>query len=932
MNTNQQITHKITDKQKTTRQKTTEKIFPSSITPKDDEGIYYILSEWSENLGRISDIEIINTTAYFLSTKFFFVADISNITNPQILSKYSEVGAPIDCYVDNQTAFITDRSRGLLLINVSDPFNIRRIGQYLKDQYEQVLVRGEIAYLRSYDHIDFLNISDPSWITRIKRYDIYCDDFALSDDQLIIARNPEDIIGLNVSNLDNLAKLFEYHTETWIQNFELENNLLYFSYFNWSEGFTKFTVLNVSNPFNLSVVGKQNFSGSIDNFIVGGNYCFLTSINDLLIYNITNPGNIEKVSQLAFNNLYLEKLFHSMNYLFIIDNSYLFQVYDIQNISNPKRIHRESTGEVQGVTISNGIAYLSKGLSGLVILNVTDVENPTKIHQLTLDKAIKKVIIIDQLAFLGCGKDGLLIYNIQNLMNPIKLGEFDKGQIDDFVITNNCAIIGDSEKGLLIVNVSEPTSPTQISQLNSSLLWDKSKTSQQPIINPLSIYLHEDFICLTYGVDFYLISMYDPTSPILLYDETIGEVTDVAFVDQLMYMLVSAHMLIFDINNSSDPQRMLDYSDYYFYDKIAADNQKLFLYGYRELLVLNNSNPNNLTQIDYLFLSGIAAITTCQIINQSLFLSDSSTDLMIISGDFDKDNLYDYFEVKDFGTDPNKADTDDDNLNDFEEIWEIGTNPRVADTDGDGFTDGEEVLWGSDPLDDASLPTIPPSTTQPSTENSSIAPWLIWFIGISSGISILLIISVGFIIVQRRINKIQMKKVQQEQQQEKQAKLLLYRYLISLKNNQKQTLDQICQHSNLAREEIIKMLELWRDSGDLEKIGFYDEQEEYFVRKINQHYSEKQANCYYCQETFNSEETRCPHCGFEVLRCPACNLPIQPNELIGLCPYCETFFHFSHLLDYLEMNDHCPHCSHLLQSHEIKLLTKPVLSSSDENS
>lgn len=936
-NLKSQVSQEITSRKKIDQQETDKNNFsPSLIPSKQDEDDYYILSEWSENFGTIIDIEIINTTGYFLTTNCFFTADVSNISSPQIFSKYFEVGNPRDCYITNQTAFIADWERGLLLINVSDPFNLRRKGQYLKDQYEQVIVSGEVAYLRSHGHIDFLNISDPDWTTRIRQYEVYCDDFALSDDQLIIAQNPENIIGLNVSNLDNLTTLLLHQTTTWIQKIELENNLLYFTYYNWSEDLTKFVVLNITNPFNISVAGETNYSSHIDDFLIQDNYCFLTNYEGVQIYDITNPQNITKVSQLTLK-VSLRGLFSSRSYLFGNDYTYtyLYQVIDIRNITNPKIIHREPTGEVETVTISNGIAFLSKGVSGIAILNVTDAENPTKLGHWHLDIKVEKVIIKDQLAFFGCGKKGLFIYDIQNLTNPIKLGDFDNGQVDDFVITNDYAIIGDSEQGLFVVNVSEPTNPTQIGELKSSLLWGELKTRQQQTSSALSIYLYDSLICLTYETNFYFISINNLSNPILLYDETIGEIKSVTFIEQFMYMLVADRLIIYDINNTSAPKRMYNYRDYNYYEGIFVDDRKLILYGWFEVLVLNASNPKNLTQIDLLNIVESIRLKYCQIIDQSIFLSDGYTDLRIVSGDFDNDNLFDYFEVKDFGTDPNKADTDDDNLTDFEEIHEIGTNPLVADSDNDGFTDGEEVLWGSDPLDESSIPTIPPSTnppatTQPSTENGGIPPWLIWFIGISSGVIVLIIISIIFIVTQRKINTIQMKKYLKEKHQIRQLQLQLYKYLISLKNKEKQTIDQICQHSDLSKEEIVSALHLWSDSGDLENIGSFDEQENQFIRRIVQRYPEGQAKCFYCEKSFNLDETQCPFCGFDVLRCSACNLPIQCQELFGLCPYCEAFFHFDHLLDYLETKDYCPNCNHRLQPTEIKLVTKPTLTPIEE--
>jgi len=81
--------------------------------------------------------------------------------------------------------------------------------------------------------------------------------------------------------------------------------------------------------------------------------------------------------------------------------------------------------------------------------------------------------------------------------------------------------------------------------------------------------------------------------------------------------------------------------------------------------------------------------------------------------DPDGDGLTDRCETL-AGTDPGNPDTDNDGLADgVEDMNGNGfvdadeTDPLNPDTDGDGYNDGYEVAAGSDPLDPASVPTIP---------------------------------------------------------------------------------------------------------------------------------------------------------------------------------------------------------------------------------
>lgn len=78
----------------------------------------------------------------------------------------------------------------------------------------------------------------------------------------------------------------------------------------------------------------------------------------------------------------------------------------------------------------------------------------------------------------------------------------------------------------------------------------------------------------------------------------------------------------------------------------------------------------------------------------------SLSDEELMERDTDGDELNDYEEIYDYGTDPLSPDTDEDDLNDYDEINVHGTDPLNEDSDGDGLSDGDEVLvYGTDPLD-----------------------------------------------------------------------------------------------------------------------------------------------------------------------------------------------------------------------------------------
>lgn len=46
--------------------------------------------------------------------------------------------------------------------------------------------------------------------------------------------------------------------------------------------------------------------------------------------------------------------------------------------------------------------------------------------------------------------------------------------------------------------------------------------------------------------------------------------------------------------------------------------------------------------------------------------------------------------------------------------------------------------------------------------------------------------------------------------------------------------------------------------------------------------------------------------------CMVCKLPFRKNQEILICPFCQSYFHKQHLLEWLQIADDCPVCNKLL--------------------
>ncbi len=66
--------------------------------------------------------------------------------------------------------------------------------------------------------------------------------------------------------------------------------------------------------------------------------------------------------------------------------------------------------------------------------------------------------------------------------------------------------------------------------------------------------------------------------------------------------------------------------------------------------------------------------------------------------------------------------------------------------------------------------------------------------------------------------------------------------------------------------------------------------------------------CFYCGEPLNVEDQVCPSCNEEIAKCPVCKLSIDFDAEVGVCVYCGSKGHLSHMKEAVKVTGICPIC------------------------
>ena len=83
--------------------------------------------------------------------------------------------------------------------------------------------------------------------------------------------------------------------------------------------------------------------------------------------------------------------------------------------------------------------------------------------------------------------------------------------------------------------------------------------------------------------------------------------------------------------------------------------------------------------------------------------------------------------------------------------------------------------------------------------------------------------------------------------------------------------------------------------------------------------AEKEIQCVFCGGQIAKDIQHCAWCGTEIPRCLVCRSPIYYRDEFVKCPYCGSFAHGTHLIEWVKVKGHCPYCRERLTEFDIPL-------------
>jgi hypothetical protein len=508
----------------------------------------HLYSDWSQ-AGRL-DVE--GDYAYVISDDALVIFDIGDLTLPMIAGQIVMPGTGRDIDVSGGYAYVAAGSAGFRIIDVNDPSSPTEVG-YNEDLPNacDVLVTDDFVFVAdTLMGFVIFDVSDPTSPQIINESGSYSSATAIDvlgdivvtagwDTQLSIydVSNPE--APYHLSNLSWFGEAF---------GIKIAGDYVYIAAGEWD-----LCIIDISNPIVPQVVTYFDLQGYTSDVQIVDDYAFLTSYHQMMIVDINDPSSPSIVGEfdpLAFVNGIRVLGDHA----FVTDETPSLHILDISDVENPSRLgYVFNPFEIETVEVEDDLAYLVDN-NELFIIDVSDPFSPVELGSFSLFRQVNPMArILDMVvrngyAYISNDDAGINVFDVSIPTAPVEVDEFYLlGGNHPLRITEheNRLYISDPTQGLFILDSSDPSNLEQIRLFGIGDL-------------PYNSVVQGDYAFVAcHSANLKIVDVRDPEAPSIVTEldlEEIGSPLDIAVYQNHAYITLdsgpSSNLVVVDI---SDP-------------------------------------------------------------------------------------------------------------------------------------------------------------------------------------------------------------------------------------------------------------------------------------------------------------------------------------------------------------------------------------------
>lgn len=242
----------------------------------------------------------------------------------------------------------------------------------------------------------------------------------------------------------------------------VQNNRAYIA-----SGVPVVTVLDVSNPASPFLIDSCRSPSShckdsptyTLGIWVNDQYAYLTNLlGGLSIINVSNPYRLSLVGSYPADSAY--GIFVRDNFAYLANGRSGLSIIDIADPSSPQKIGGYDTpGYAVNVHVNANYAYVADDESGIQIIDVSNPVHPFLISSYDTPSSAREIQVQGNYGYVAASTSGLLILDLSNIESPNMVASLDTGSAAGLCLRGRYVYLADWLTGFEIINISNPTSP-----------------------------------------------------------------------------------------------------------------------------------------------------------------------------------------------------------------------------------------------------------------------------------------------------------------------------------------------------------------------------------------------------------------------------------------------------------------------------------------
>ncbi|MBN2157680.1 MAG: hypothetical protein JW776_16655 [Candidatus Lokiarchaeota archaeon] len=296
------------------------------------------------------------------------------------------------------------------------------------------------------------------------------------------------------------------------------------------------------NSHYLNKIGECNFVVGYD-VDVEGNYAYVTNNDGVMIIDVSNPKNPDKVSEILTSQAPFAVSVKG-GYCYVAYNSGTFLISDINDPVNPQDAISSSTGLgiPTKIVVVGTFVFVSYRDVGYRIYNFTSTG--LDLLYFYSDSGGESLAVKDDMLYFGNPNSGVRLFNISTITSPAYVRTLSTStSVWDMDIHNDLMYVGCHGAGIRIYSLSNPSNPS----LLRSLSEDNGGEAQGVVADDDLLYVADN-----YGVEAYNIS--NPSSPIEIAEVTNGieAAHDIDIDNDYVYVALGGGLMILELSDTKE--------------------------------------------------------------------------------------------------------------------------------------------------------------------------------------------------------------------------------------------------------------------------------------------------------------------------------------------------------------------------------------------